>query len=106
MSSSIDAGLNASPLQASWSYTNLAALATTTIKSGPGRLKSITINTAGASSNTVTVYDNTAGSGDTIATIDGTAAEQTLDYGGVEFTTGLTVVIATGTAADITVTWA
>jgi hypothetical protein len=86
-------------------YINLAANATTVIQSGAGRLHSITINTVGASSNTCTVYDNTAGSGTIIATIDTTIAAAPTRIFDVEFKTGLTVVLATGTAANITVCW-
>lgn len=80
------------------------ANATTTLLSGPGWLESITLNTKGASSNTITVYDNTAGSGTKIATIDSTLGIQTLFYQ-CSVKTGLTIVIATGTAADITVSY-
>lgn len=86
------------------SYTHLAANGTTTIKSGSGQLKSITVNTKGASSNVATVYDNTAGSGTVIAVLDTTAGVGTLNYD-VAFGTGLTVALATGTSADITVSW-
>jgi len=65
-------------------------------------LHAITINTKGASANTATVYDNTAGSGTKIATIDTTASVGTLRFDAA-FSTGLTIVTATGTAADITV---
>ena len=86
-----------------WSYSNLLANATTTLKSGSGILRSIVINNAGASANTCTVYDNTAGSGTVIATIDTVELNgRVLEYD-VRFGTGLTIVLATGTAADITV---
>lgn len=88
--------------QFTFKYANLAANETTVIKSAPGILHSITINDQGASANTVSVYDNTAGSGTKIATIDSVTTIGTLLYD-VEFATGLTIVIATGTAADITV---
>lgn len=87
------------------SYKNLAANATTTVKTGAGTLDSIVINTVGASANTITVYDNTAGSGTKIATVDGTIAGGTRIIYNVAFTTGLTIVIATGTAANITVVY-
>lgn len=87
------------------SFLNVAAgTATTVVKSGAGTLASITINTKGASSNTLTVYDNTAGSGTKIATIDTTAAQVTLNFN-VAFGTGLTIVSATGTGADYTVAY-
>ena len=86
-------------------YTNLAANATTVIQPGAGRLHSIVINTIGVTGNVCTVYDNTAGSGTIIATIDTTIAAAPTRIFDIEFKTGLTVVIATGTAANITVTW-
>lgn len=86
------------------SYSHISSNATTTVKSGAGSLRGITINTKGASANTATVYDNTAGSGTVIAVIDTTAAVGTLSYD-IAFTTGLTVVTATGTAPDMTIAY-
>lgn len=86
-----------------YSFSNLKANATTTVKSGAGKLHSISINTKGIT-NTVTVYDNTAGSGTTIATIDSTLGQASFMFD-LAFATGLTIVIAGGTAADITVTY-
>jgi hypothetical protein len=86
------------------SYQNIAANGTTTIKSAPGWLHSITINTKGATGNTATVYDNTSGSGTKIGTIDTTAQIQSLLFDAA-FTTGLTIVLASGTAADLTVSY-
>lgn len=83
-------------------FKNLAALATTTVKTGPGILRSIVINTKGASANVITVYDNTTNSGTTIATIDSTVTTGAFVYN-VAFATGLTFVLGTGTAANITV---
>lgn len=85
-------------------FSNLAANATTTLKTGAGILHTIVINDAGASANVITVYDNTAGSGTVIATIDGVATAGTLVFD-AQFNTGLTIVIGTGTAANITVTY-
>jgi hypothetical protein len=86
-------------------YTHVNSNTTTVVKSGPGLLHSITINSKGATGNTATVYDNTSGSGTVIAVIDTTSQIQTLLFD-IGFTTGLTIVTATGTAADITVSWA
>ena len=82
----------------------VAGTATTAVKSGPGVLYSVTINTKGATGNTLTCYDNTAGSGTKIAVIDTTGASETFSYY-VAFATGLTCVSATGTGADYTVTY-
>lgn len=94
---------------------NLAANATTVVASAivgtvggsTGThiiLHSITINTKGATSNTCTVYDNTAGSGTKIATIDTTQNVGTLIFD-CKCSTGLTIVLAVGTSADITVNY-
>jgi hypothetical protein len=64
----------------------------------------LTINTKGASSNTITIYDSTTGSGTKVATIDSTSAIGSLFYD-VQLLNGLTIVVATGTAADITVSY-
>jgi hypothetical protein len=89
---------------ASYSYTNIATATTTIVKSAAGVLHSIVINQVGTVSSTTTVYDNTAGSGTKIATIDSLSRIGTILYD-VAFATGLTVV-TTGTAApDVTVVW-
>ena len=87
-----------------YSFHHSASNATTTIKSGAGVLKRVTVNTLGSASNTCTIYDNTAGSGTIIAVIDPTQAQRTFEYDLV-FSTGLTIVTATGTAADLTVVY-
>lgn len=83
-------------------YNHQAVNGTTTIKSGAGFLHTITIGTAGTT-DTITVYDNTAASGTVIAVInDTTPGTHTFDVG---FTTGLTIVIAGTTAPDVTVAY-
>lgn len=81
-------------------YQNLAAAATTVLKSGPGFLHSVTINNPGATGPLITIYDNTAASGSLIATITPTA-HATLHFD-VEFFTGLTVVLAGTTPPNVT----
>lgn len=90
--------------QESYKYTHLNSNAGTTIKSGPGTLHAISINTKGASANTCTVADATSGTSPAIAVFDTTVNVQTMFFD-VEFNTGLTVTLATGTAADVTVAW-
>lgn len=86
-------------------YTNVAAnSAGASITTDPGTLKRIVINTKGASSNVLTVYDGESTSGTKIATIDTTAAVGHIEYA-CRFSTGLFYVLATGTAADITFIW-
>ena len=85
------------------SYAHLNSTGTTTIKSGAGILRRVVVNTNGSGSNTFTIYDNTAGSGTVIATIDTVNAVGGFFEYGLAFSIGLTVVSATGTSADITV---
>lgn len=87
-----------------YTYTHIATSATTIVKSGTGTLHSITINMLGTVASTITVYDNTAGSGTVIAVINSLSVTGTLTYD-VAFTTGLTIV-STGTIApDVTVSY-
>lgn len=83
---------------ASNKYTNITTATTTAVKSGSGIIERIVVNKVGSSS-TATVYDNTAGSGTKIATIN-TDSLGTYHYG-ARFGTGLTVV--TVNTPDITV---
>ena len=82
-------------------FSNITTATTTTVKTGTGILKSITVNTTAAG--TIIVYDNTAGSGTTIATLATSIAEGTYTFN-CKFSTGLTIV--TAAASDITVTYA
>lgn len=83
--------------------TNISSNATTIVSLVPCRLVAIIVNKAGASANTITVYDNSAGSGTKIATIDSVqTALGALEYD-CNCDVGLTIVTATGTAPDITV---
>jgi len=85
------------------SFSHITTNTTTTVKSGAGVLRRIVINTRGGITNTLTIYDNTSGSGTTIGIIDtGNGVSGNFEYG-VSFSTGLTIVTANGTAADITV---
>lgn len=84
-------------------FSHIATNTTTTVKSGAGHLHSISINTKGLT-NTATVYDNTAGSGTVIGILDTTIGVSTLMYD-LAFATGLTIVTAGGTSADLTITY-
>jgi len=87
---------------ASSSYLHLNANGTTTVKSGAGVLRRIVINTRGGIVNTLTIYDNTTATGAVIGAVDTVNAGGAFNYE-LDFTTGLTVVLAGGTAADITI---
>ena len=86
------------------SFSNINTNTTSTVKSGAGVLKRIVVNKVGSSSNTCTIYDNTSGTGTIIATIDPVHTQMVFEYD-VVFTTGLTIVTATGTAADLTIVY-
>lgn len=87
-------------------YQNITTATTTTVKSGAGVLHRLVVNTPVASG-TITLYDNTSGSGTKIGTV--TLPSTLLNNGPMvaqyecAFVTGLTIV-TTGTC-DITVTY-
>lgn len=88
-----------------WNYSNQTATTTgATIKTGRGVLHAITFNKPVATG-VITLYDNTAASGTTIATITIPASPQpvTLTYD-IAFSTGLEIVIATA-AQDLTIAY-
>lgn len=87
-----------------YSFKHLAANATTVVKTGSGVVSAVLLNTIGGSSNTLTLYDGLSASGTVIAIIGTTVAAARFPIG-VLFVTGLTVVIATGTAADVTIVY-
>ena len=87
-------------------YMHLAGAATTTVKSGAGYLHAICCNNA-TSSSVITVYDNTAASGNLIAVITmgtGTSAQAFTQIFDIAFTTGLTIV-RTVSGTSITVSY-
>lgn len=84
-----------------YSASHITTSTTTTVKSGAGTFRGLVINTKGATS-TATIYDSTTGSGTVLAVVDTTVNVATLRYD-VAFATGLTVVTAGGTPADLSV---
>lgn len=86
------------------SFSNINTNTTTVVKSGSGVLKRIVVNKVGGASNTCTIYNNTSGTGTIIATIDPVHTQMVFEYD-VVFNTGLTIVTATGTAADLTIVY-
>lgn len=82
---------------------NIIANGTTTV-GGVGshtKLLGVRINKAGAAANLLTVKDTRTGN--TLGTIDTTALTVSPDWYGLRGADGFTFVLATGTAADITV---
>ena len=80
---------------------NITTATTTVVKTGPGVCVSVILNETNAG--TITVYDNTAGSGTKIGTIAAASAPASIFGYLCQFTTGLTVV--TAGADDITVVY-
>lgn len=83
-----------------YEYEHLNRAQTLTLKPGAGVLHAIIVNTT--ANGTITLYDNTAGSGKIIAQLKASIAENTYAYD-LKFITGLTVV--TAAASDITITY-
>lgn len=86
-----------------YKYLNITGTATTTVKTGGGILHTICVNTP-AATETVTIYDNTAGSGTKIGTITVFASTNPCLTYDVAFATGLTLVTATA-SSDLTVSY-
>lgn len=84
-----------------YTYKNISTATTTIVKSGSGFIHTLTINndTAGG---TITLYDNTAASGTTIASIPGGSGKTSRIYD-VQFSIGLTIV--TSAADDLTISF-
>ncbi len=87
-----------------FSFLNVAGAATTVVKSGAGQLHLINVNTLGTVASTLTVYDNTAGSGTIIAIIDSLTLPGPNLFD-INFTTGCTVVSTTTAALNFTVAY-
>ena len=101
---SLDTSGNLRTTVASFYYAHLNASGTTTLKSGAGRLGRVTVNNPGTGAS-ITLYDNTSGSGTVIAAISGLSTIGSFIYD-VQFSTGLTIVIAGTTPPDVTVSYA
>ncbi len=89
--------------QGLFAYKNITTDATTTLKSGPGYLHTVCVNTP-AATGTITIFDNTTNSGTKIGTITSFASVGGCFTYDVAFWTGLTVVTATATP-DVTVSF-
>ena len=94
---------------ASNNYAHFNTLASNVVCGQACELTEVTINTAGASANTLTLYDSAtvagASSSNTIAVINTVVSNiVTLDYN-AQCRSGLVAVLATGTAADVTISF-
>jgi hypothetical protein len=86
-----------------YGFANITTDTTTALKTGPGYLHTVCINTP-AATGTITIYDNTAGSGTKIGTITSYASLPGCFTYDVAFWNGLTIVTATA-APDVTVSF-
>lgn len=84
------------PVWENGSYRTISTSAQTLVKSGPGALFGIMLNTTLVSA--VRLYDNTVSGGTTVLTIPAAAAAGTNYRYGLKFATGL--VVSSGAAAD------
>jgi hypothetical protein len=92
------------PVFTAYLFKNITTDATfAALKSGPGVLHTICVNTP-AATETITVYDSLTATGTKIATLTEFASTNPCLTYDANFTTGLTIVTATA-AGDITVTW-
>jgi hypothetical protein len=98
-SANLGAGVTSTE-EAGKNYTYIVTATTTVVKLGRGNMHTITVN--GGATGTITMYDNTAGSGTVIGIIavPATFTPFTLTYD-IQFNTGLTIV--TSAATNITV---
>lgn len=76
----------------------ISSATTTTVKSGSGYLRSITVGETAAGA--ITIYDNTAGSGTVIGVLKASIAERTY-YFESSFATGLTIVTAAASKISV-----
>lgn len=83
-------------------YAHISTQTTGVLKSAPGSLVSVTINTKAATA-VLTLFDNTAASGKVIAVIDCSGATQGLPFK-LDFAVGLSYQLAGGNA-DVTVSF-
>lgn len=90
-------------ISAAYAFLNITTDATTTVYSGPAILGAICVNTT-ASGETITIYNNTSGSGTKVGVITlGTSSGGCYNYNSY-LSTGITIVTAVA-AGDLTVVW-
>lgn len=96
----INEGLKAARIAANATHDNIVAAGHKAF------LHTITVNKVGASSNIITIYNGASASGNIVAVIDtvnaGTLGTRIYDC---ELSDGLSAVMGTGTAGDVTITF-
>lgn len=95
---------NIKPVQiGGFKYAHINALGATVLMNAIGHLHAVIINTAGAGGNTCILSDSVGAAAPVIAVIDTVVTTPTTLTYNTTFRSGLTVILAAGTAADITV---
>ena len=92
------------PAAAGQAQRNIAANGNTLVKDGPGVFLGLTVNTPGVGS-TAKVYDGIDATGTLLGTFSTVAQNTVYPPGGFRCETGIFVVTAGGTPADITVSY-
>lgn len=87
-----------------YSFSHIAAAATTLVKNGAGLLHTLSISSLGTVASTTTIYDNIVAGGTVIAVIDSLTFKGTLTFD-CNFATGLTIVTTGTVAPDVTATY-
>lgn len=83
-------------------FTRISTATSTLLKTGPGTLSKVIINTKGTTTANMTIYDNTSATGTIIGTLDCVNAVSNVIPYEVEFNNGL-FIVTTATAGDYTV---
>lgn len=92
-------------VNAGFTYGNMTTATTTTFKSGAGVLHTVTINSLGTVASAVSIFDNTAGSGTSIAVLNSLTTGQGSYTFDVAFATGLTLTTTGTVAPNVTVSY-
>jgi hypothetical protein len=101
---SLDSSGAAQPaVQGYSSYNTAANTVGYQVKTGAGVFRGVTVNTAGVTAPSATIYDGTSTSGTKLATIN-TGTQISLEYN-IAFTVGLFIVLSATTPADVTVAY-
>lgn len=99
----LEAQPTGSPTYPVYEKTNITSNTTTSPLTSDGVLHAICVNNAGASGNTASVYDDPDSADTVVAVIDTVELNGRCLVYDMALDNGLTIVTATGTAADLTV---
>jgi hypothetical protein len=91
------------PLNTESAYAHMSTNTTKTFKYNPGRIHKLIINTAGTGGNTATIYDGINGTGNIIGVVATAGVTGPVIDFDCPFFTGLSIVLSSGGAADLTI---